>query len=113
MTRRNDFFFPALAQSAVHRPTVSALIPRSYLDEAFYSNAVFAVISGVSTLLRDATPKTFAPAVPRSRDSEVSAFDVLALVLKDENLAATSTGASESEPSLPLVLKTVSGTIRR
>lgn len=90
---------------------MSALIPRSYFDEAFYSNAVSAVVSGVSTLLRNTAPKTFASAAPQSRDSEISVLDILALVLKDESLAAASTGVSESES--PHSLETKSDTIRR
>jgi hypothetical protein len=92
---------------------MSALIPKSYFDEAFYSNAVSSVVSGISTLWRNTSPKTFAPTVSQSRDSEVSVFDVLALMLKDESLAGTSTGVFESETPVLLVLKTNSDTIRR
>lgn len=88
---------------------MSNVIPRSYFDQAFYSNTVSAIVNGVSTLLHNTAPKTFASATPRSRDSEVSVFDIMALVLKDESLDVTSM----SEPSLPLILKTKSETIRR
>lgn len=92
---------------------MSALVPRSYFDQAFYSNAVSAVVSGVSALLRSTAPNTFTSTTLLSRHSEVSAFDVLALVLKDESLAATSTGVLESNTPHPLVMKTKSDTIRK
>ena len=92
---------------------MSALVPRSYFDEAFHSNAVSAVVSGVSTLLHNAAPKTFPSAMPESRDAEVSVFDVLALVLQDESLTAASTGVLEAESSFALVLKTKGDTIRK
>jgi len=101
-----------LAQSAVHRPNVSALIPRSYFDEAFYSNAVAAVVSGVSTLLHNATPNTFRSVPPQPRDTEVSVFDVLALVLQDDSLAAAPAGGEASD-SLASVLRTKGDTIRK
>lgn len=102
-----------LAQSAVHRPTVSALVPGSYFNEAFYSNAVAAVVSGVSTLLHTAGPKTFPSGAPQSWDADVSVFDVLALVLQDESLAAASTGVLASESPLALVLQTKGDAIRK
>ena len=92
---------------------MSALVPRSYFDEAFYSNAVAAVVSGVSTLLRNTSPKVFPSTAPQSWDAEVSVFDVLALMLQDESLAAPSTGVLESESPLALVLKTKGDTIRK
>jgi hypothetical protein len=103
--------FSALAQSAVHRPTVSALVPKSYFDERHQSNGISAVVNGASTLLRNTTPKTFASAAPQSWDSEVSVFDVLAFVIKDESLAAASTGALESEDPFSMVVKTKADTI--
>ena len=103
----------ALAQSAVHQPNVSALIPRSYFDEASYSNAISAVVSGVSSLLRNTAPKTFALDTPQTRDSEVSVFDILALVLRDESLAPGSTGVLESDTALSLVMKTKADVIRK
>ena len=92
---------------------MSALVPRSYFDETFYSNAIAAVVSGVSTLLRDTNPKMFHSVVPHSRDAEVSVFDVLALVLRDESLAASSTGVFESESPLAWVLEKKGDTIRK
>ena len=92
---------------------MAPLVPRSYLDEAFYSNAVAAIVSGVSTLLGSTAPKILPRVAPQSRDAEVSVFDVLALVLQDESLAATSTGVLEAESSLSLVLKTKGDTIRK
>lgn len=92
---------------------MSALIPKSYFDEASYSNAVSAVVGGVSTLLQDTTPKTFASTTSESRDHEVSAFDVLALVLKDESLAPASTGVSESDSPFSVVMKTRADAIRK
>ena len=109
----DDGLLQALAQSAVHQPTMAALIPKSYFDEASYSNAVTAVVSGVSALLHTTAPKTFAPITQRSRDSEVSVFDVLALVLKDESLSATSLGGLESDSPRSLVLKTRADAIRK
>jgi len=102
-----------LAQAAVHQPTMSALIPKSYFDEAFYSNAVAAVVSGMSTLLRNTGPRLFPSVAPKSRDAEVSVFDVLALVLRDESLDAASTGVLTSGSPLALVLKTKGDTIRK
>jgi len=92
---------------------VSTLVPRSYFDEAFRSNAVAAVVSGVSTLLHNAAPKTFPSVVPESRDAEVSVFDVLALVLQDESLAAGSTGVLDSQATFASVMKTKGDTIRK
>jgi hypothetical protein len=92
---------------------VSALVPKSYFDETFYSNVISTVVSGVSTLLRKTSPKDFISAVPQTRESEVSVFDVMALVLKDESLAATSTDVLEAELSIALVLKTRAETIRK
>ena len=92
---------------------MSTLVPRSYFDEAFHSNAVAAVVSGVSTLLHNAAPKTFPSVMPGSRDAEVSVFDVLALALQDESLAAASTGALESQAFFASVLKTKGDTIRK
>jgi len=92
---------------------VSTLVPGSYFDETFYSNAVAAVVSGVSTLLHNTAPKTFRSVAPQSRDAEVSAFDVLALMLQDESLDPTSTGALASESPLALVLKTQGNTLRK
>ena len=91
---------------------MSVLVPKSYFDEAFYSNAVAAVVSGVSTLLDNATRKTFPSAPPQSRDAEVSVFDVLALVLQDESLASAST-AEVTEPLVASLLKTKGDTIRK
>lgn len=91
---------------------MSVLVPKSYFDEAFYSNAVAAVVSGVSTLLNNATRKTFPSAPPQSRDAEVSVFDVLALVLQDESLASAST-AEVTEPLVASLLKTKGDTIRK
>ena len=91
---------------------MSVLVPKSYFDEAFYSNAVTAVVSGVSTLLNNATRKTFPSAPPQSRDAEVSVFDVLALVLQDESLASAST-AEVTEPLVASLLKTKGDTIRK
>ena len=92
---------------------MSTLVPRSYLDEAFYSNAVAAVVSGVSTLLRNAAPKTFPSVMPESRGAEVSAFDVLALVLQDESLSDASAGVLDPQATFALVLKTKGDTIRK
>ena len=92
---------------------MSALVPRSYFDEAFHSSAVAAVVSGVSTLLHNTAPKTFPAVMPESRDVEVSVFDVLALVLQDESLTAASTGVLEAESSFALVLKTSGDKIRK
>ena len=91
---------------------MSVLVPKSYFDEAFYSNAVAAVVSGVSTLLNNTTRKTFPSAPPESRDAEVSVFDVLALVLQDESLASAST-AEVTEPLVASLLKTKGDTIRK
>ena len=91
---------------------MSVLVPKSYFDEAFYSNAVAAVVSGVSTLLNNATRKTFPSAPPQSRDAEVSVFDVLALVLQDESLASAST-AEVTEPLVASLLKTKGDMIRK
>ena len=91
---------------------MSVLVPKSYFDEAFYSNAVAAVVSGVSTLLNNATRKTFPSAPPQSRDAEVSVLDVLALVLQDESLASAST-AEVTEPLVASLLKTKGDTIRK
>ena len=91
---------------------MSVLVPKSYFDEAFYSNAVAAVVSGVSTLLNNATRKTFPSAPPQSRDAEVSVFDVLALVLQDESLASASP-AEVTEPLVASLLKTKGDMIRK
>ena len=104
---------PGLAEAAVHRPTVSTFVPKSYFDEAFYSNAVAAVVSGMSTLLRNTGPKVFPSVAPQSWDAEVSVFDVLALVLQDDNLAAASTGVLASESPLGLVLEKKGDKIRK
>ena len=92
---------------------MSVLIPRPYFEEAFYSNAVAAVVSGVSTLLRNTGPKVLPSAAPQSWDAEVSVFDVLALMLQDESLAVPSTGVLELGSPLALVLKTKGDTIRK
>lgn len=93
---------------------MSAFVPKPYFDEALYSNAVSAVVSGVGNLLRTTAPKTLDTALePQSRDSEVSVFDVLALVLKDESLAAASTGVSELELPLTSIMKTKADKIRK
>ena len=93
---------------------MSAFVPKSYFDEAFYSNAVSAVVSGVTDLLRNTAAKTLITTVePQPRGPEVSVFDVLALVLKDETLAAASTGVSESESPLASILKTKADKIRK
>lgn len=92
---------------------MSALIPKSYFDEAFYSNAVSSFVSEISTLLRNAVKKTLVPPTPQSRNSEVSVFDVLALMLKDESLAGTSTGVFESDAPIMLASKTKSDAVRR
>jgi len=105
---------PGLAQVAVHKPTVSsALVPKSYFDEAFYSSAVAAVVSGMSTLLRNTGPKMFPSVAPKSRDAEVSVFDVLALVLRDESLDAASTGVLASGSPLNFILKGRGDEIRK
>ena len=92
---------------------MSNFVPKSYFEEAFHSNAVAAVVSGVSTLLHNAAPKTFPSVASESRGAEVSVFDILALVLQDENLAVTSTGVLDSQTSFALVLKTKGDTIRK
>ena len=92
---------------------MSAFVPRSYFDEAPYSNAIAAVVSGVSALLRSTGPNTFPSVAPRSRDAEVSVFDVLALMLQDESLAAASTGVLASESPIPFVMKTKGDTIKK
>ena len=92
---------------------MASLVPESYLDEALYSDAVAAVVSGISTLLPNTGPKMFPEIAPQSRDAEVSVFDVLALVLQDESLAATSTGGLNAQSALPLVLEAKGDTIRK
>lgn len=92
---------------------MAPFVPKSYFDEAFYSEAVAAVVSGVSALLRNTAPKMFPPITQQSRDAEVSTFDVLALVLQDESLAATSTGVLGAESPLSSVLETRGDTIRK
>ena len=92
---------------------MSVLVPKSYFDEAFYSNAVAAVVSGVSTLLNNATRKTFPSAPPQSRDAEVSVFDVFALILQDENLYSASTTIHVTESLVTLLLKSKGDTIRK
>ena len=46
-----------LAQATVDQPIVSTLVPRSYFDDAFYYSVVAAVVSRISTLLRNTGPK--------------------------------------------------------
>ena len=67
----------------------------------------------MSTLLRNTGPKMFPSVAPQSWDAEVSVFDILALVLRDESLAAASTGVLASESPLALVLETIGDTIRK
>jgi hypothetical protein len=67
----------------------------------------------MSTLLHNTGPKMFPSVVPQPRDTEVSVFDVLALVLRDETLAAASTGVLTSEFPVALIFRTKGETIRK
>ena len=91
---------------------MSSLLPNPYFHKPFYSDAIATVVSRVSTLFRSPAPKVFPSAPPRSRDAEVSVFDVLALVLQDESLASAST-AEVTEPLVASLLKTKGDTIRK
>ena len=70
-------------------------------------------MGGVSALLRDTGPKVFPSVGPQSRDEEVSVFDVLALMLRDESLAPASTDVLESESPIASIFKTKGDTIRK
>ena len=92
---------------------MSTLVPRSYFHKPFYSDAVAAVVRGVSTLLRNIVPKIFPSVVPQPRDAEVSVFDVLAIMLQDESLASAPIGTPVTEALLASVLETKGDTIRK
>ena len=98
----NDASFQVSLKLQSTSQPVSALVPGSYFDEAFYSGIVVVVMSGISTLLRNTRPEMFPSVAPQSwghRSFSIRRFSPRknwALILREFNNRPLAPKASDT-----------------